>query len=132
MILIVTAGEILLRGRRFQVIDGGQKNDNRGSNKNPRPGNKPGCPMGDRILCRIQGQGSEDCSCRRSMPDGSGSIERREMKIIRVFPHRTSYTPDDDYVFIGMPPFLLPEHDEVHISCTFTWDRDYCKELAYQ
>lgn len=54
------------------------------------------------------------------------------MKIIRVFPHRTSYTPDDDYVFIGMPQFLLPEHDEVHISCTFTWDKELCKELAYQ
>lgn len=53
-------------------------------------------------------------------------------RIIRVFPQRTSYTPDDEYVFIGMPPFIIPEHDEVHISCTFTWDREYCKELAYQ
>lgn len=26
------------------------------------------------------------------------------MTIIRVFPKRTSYTPIDDYVFIGMPP----------------------------
>ena len=54
------------------------------------------------------------------------------MRIIRVFPHRTSYTPEDDYAFIGMPPFLLPEHDEVHISCTFTWDKDLCSELFYQ
>lgn len=53
-------------------------------------------------------------------------------RIIRVFPYRTSYTPEDEYVFIGMPPFLLPEHDEVHISCTFTWDKELCKELAYQ
>lgn len=56
------------------------------------------------------------------------------MKIIRVFPKRTSYTPEDEYVFIGMPPMkeFIPEHDEVHISCTFTWDKEYCKELAYQ
>lgn len=54
------------------------------------------------------------------------------MKIIRVFPAKTSYTPIDDYVFIGMPPFIIPEHDEIHISCTFTWDRDYCEFLQYQ
>ena len=56
------------------------------------------------------------------------------MKTIRVFPRRTSYTPDDPYVFIGEPPFreLIPEHDEVHISCTFTWDKTRCENLAYQ
>lgn len=54
------------------------------------------------------------------------------MKIIRVFPTKTSYTPIDDYVFTGMPPFIIPEHDEIHISCTFTWDRDYCEFLQYQ
>ena len=53
-------------------------------------------------------------------------------RIIRVFPRRTSYTPDDDYVYIGMPDLFIPEHDEVHISCTFTWDKKYCEELAYQ
>lgn len=53
-------------------------------------------------------------------------------RIIRVFPERTSYTPDDDYVFIGMPPFIIPEHDEVHISCTFTWSKAYAEDLAYQ
>ena len=39
------------------------------------------------------------------------------MKIIRAFPKKTSYTPIDDYVFIGMPPMraFIPEHDEVHI-----------------
>lgn len=52
--------------------------------------------------------------------------------IIRVFPRRTSYTPDDDMVFIGMPPLIIPEHKEVHISCAFTWDKEYCKELAFQ
>ena len=53
-------------------------------------------------------------------------------KIIRVFPRRTSYTPDDNYVYIGMPDMFIPEHDEVHISCIFTWDKKYCEELAYQ
>lgn len=53
-------------------------------------------------------------------------------KIIRVFPARTSYTPDDEYAFIGMPALIIPEHDEVHVSCTFTWDKAYCEELAFQ
>lgn len=55
-------------------------------------------------------------------------------KIIRVFPERTSYTPDDAYAFVGMPPMkqLIPEHDEVHVSCTFSWDRQYAKDLQYQ
>lgn len=55
------------------------------------------------------------------------------MKIIRVFPRRTSYTPDDDMVFIGYPPgLLIPPHDEVHISCVFTWDMAYCEDLKRQ
>jgi hypothetical protein len=47
------------------------------------------------------------------------------MKIIRVFPVKTSYTPDDDYCFFDTPPFqeLIPEHDEIHICCVFTWDK---------
>ena len=55
------------------------------------------------------------------------------MKIIRVFPRKTSYTPDDDYVFIGEPPGLfVPDHDEVHISCVFTWDKPFCEYLKFQ
>lgn len=55
-------------------------------------------------------------------------------RIIRVFPRRTSYTPDDAYAFVGMPPMeqLIPAHDEVHVSCAFTWDREYCRGLQYQ
>lgn len=53
-------------------------------------------------------------------------------RIIRVFPSRTSYTPDDNMSFIGMPPLVIPAHDEIHVSCVFTWDREYCRELAYQ
>jgi hypothetical protein len=53
--------------------------------------------------------------------------------IIRVFPRRTSYTPTDDYVFIGVPPlqYFIPEHEEIHVSCTFTWDKAECENLAY-
>lgn len=54
--------------------------------------------------------------------------------IIRVFVRRTSYTPDDPLVFIGAPPIreMIPDHDEVHVSCTFTWDMDHAEDLAFQ
>jgi hypothetical protein len=26
----------------------------------------------------------------------------------------------------------IPNHDEIHISCAFTWDKSYCEDLAYQ
>lgn len=54
-------------------------------------------------------------------------------RIIRVFCRQTSYTPTDDMAFVGPPPGLfIPEHDEVHISCTFTWDKPLAEELAFQ
>jgi len=55
-------------------------------------------------------------------------------RILRVFPKRTSYTPTDELAFDGPPPLpcFIPEHDEVHISCTFTWDMDAAEDLAYQ
>jgi len=52
------------------------------------------------------------------------------MSIARVFPRRTSATPDDDLAFVGDPPLFLPEADEVHVSCTFTWDRAEARRLA--
>lgn len=54
--------------------------------------------------------------------------------IIRVFPKKNSYTPTDEYIFFGLPPMeeFIPEHREIHISCTFTWDKAYCEELAFQ
>ncbi len=44
------------------------------------------------------------------------------MKVIRVFPRRTQLTPRDEYAFVGDPPMIRPEADEVQISVTFTWD----------
>lgn len=52
-----------------------------------------------------------------------------EKQIIRVFPRYTSYTPKDDYVFIGDPPLIRPEADEVHVSVCFTWDTKEGKRL---
>lgn len=46
------------------------------------------------------------------------------MRIARVFPRRTNATPTDALAFVGDPPMLaLPAVDEVHVSCTFTYDR---------
>lgn len=42
--------------------------------------------------------------------------------MIRVFPRRTKWTPNDDLAFVGYPPlFRLPEQP-VRISVAFTWD----------
>ena len=44
--------------------------------------------------------------------------------IIRVFPRRTKWTPDDDLVFVGEPDLFRPinRNIPVKISVTFTWD----------
>lgn len=51
------------------------------------------------------------------------------MKIVRVFPRRTSHTPNDDMAFVGDPPLDRPQADEVHISCAFTWDKPAAERL---
>lgn len=51
------------------------------------------------------------------------------MRIIRVFPRRTNLTPTDNMAFVGWPPLDRPGADEVHISCTFTWDYALAQEL---
>lgn len=50
--------------------------------------------------------------------------------LLRVFPRRTSYTPLDELAFVGDPPLIRPEADEVHVSVTFTWDREKGQRLA--
>jgi len=57
------------------------------------------------------------------------SEEELSVNIIRVFPKRTSMTPEDAYAFIGDPPLWRPEADEVHVSVTFTWDIDEGRRL---
>ena len=52
------------------------------------------------------------------------------MKIIRVFPRRTSMTPSDVDVRINTAPDLFEEADEVHISCLFSWDKQRAEQLA--
>lgn len=56
------------------------------------------------------------------------------MKIIRVFPRRTAMTPIDDYAFVGDPPLLqfhpIPLAQEVHVSCSFTWDISEAQRLV--
>jgi hypothetical protein len=53
------------------------------------------------------------------------------MKIIRVFPRRTKATPTDVLAFVGLPGLFAPEADEIHISCTFTWDIPEAGRLAH-
>lgn len=52
--------------------------------------------------------------------------------IARVFPRRTSATPDDELAFVGGPPIWRVPCDEVHVSCTFTWDIRTAEILADQ
>lgn len=42
--------------------------------------------------------------------------------MIRVFPTRTQWTPDDNLAFVGPPPLVLPPEQPVRISAVFTWD----------
>lgn len=51
-------------------------------------------------------------------------------KIIRVFPRKTSMTPDDPMAFVGYPQLWRPDGDKVHVSVTFTWDIAEGKRLA--
>lgn len=46
-------------------------------------------------------------------------------RILRVFIRKTSQTPVDDYVRIGMPDLFMPKDvDKVHISTIFSWDKE--------
>ena len=54
------------------------------------------------------------------------------MTVIRVFPRRTSATPDDSLVRINCGPGFFDEADEIHISVVFSWDKKRAEELAYQ
>jgi hypothetical protein len=51
------------------------------------------------------------------------------MKIIRVFPRKTSATPDDENVRVNCIPGMFDEADEIHISVAFEWDLPRAEEL---
>lgn len=50
-------------------------------------------------------------------------------QILRVFPQRTALTPNDEMAFVGYPPLWRPGADEVHVSATFTWERQQAIQL---
>ncbi|TGT72925.1 hypothetical protein EN802_13685 [bacterium M00.F.Ca.ET.159.01.1.1] len=52
-------------------------------------------------------------------------------RLIRVFPRKTKASPDDELAYFG-PPDLFAEADEVHISVTFTADKEIAERLAEQ
>lgn len=55
------------------------------------------------------------------------------MKLARVFPRKTTASPDDDLAFFGPPPTVLPPGiTEVHVSVTFTYDLGKAERLADQ
>ena len=55
------------------------------------------------------------------------------MTIARVFPRRTTATPDDALAFTTPPPKQgLPDIDEVHISVAFSYDMEKAERLAEQ
>ena len=51
--------------------------------------------------------------------------------MIRVFPRRTKWTPDDELAFVGDPPLFRPPEMPVKVSVTFTWDIEEGKRLYY-
>ncbi len=51
------------------------------------------------------------------------------MRIARVFPSKTKWTPDDDLAFFGDPGLWRPDADEIHISVTFSWNIENGKRL---
>lgn len=53
------------------------------------------------------------------------------MRLIRVFPRKTTASPDDELAYFG-PPTFFAEADEVHVDVTFTYDKPYAESLAEQ
>jgi len=52
--------------------------------------------------------------------------------VIRVFPDRTRWTPDDEWAFVGHPPLFRPGDAQtpVMVSVAFTWLRKRAEEIA--
>jgi hypothetical protein len=45
---------------------------------------------------------------------------------------RSGYYPFDDMAFYDVPGMFIPDHDEVHVCCVFTWDKERAEELRFQ
>lgn len=54
------------------------------------------------------------------------------MRIARVFPSKTSFSPTDADAYFGPPDMFTPYYDRVNISVTFTWDLDKAARLAHE
>lgn len=54
------------------------------------------------------------------------------MNIARIFPVRTSMSPQDADVYFDAPDLFTPQYDEAHISVTFSWDIEKGYRLADQ
>jgi len=54
------------------------------------------------------------------------------VKILRIFPKRNKATPDDELVRIGFPVEgdNIPSVDEIHVSVTFTYDKEKAEAMA--
>lgn len=52
--------------------------------------------------------------------------------MIRVFPIRTSFTPNDELAFVGFPPLFRPgdRTTPVHVSVVFTWTLRLAESIA--
>jgi hypothetical protein len=60
------------------------------------------------------------------------ALVRFEFAMIRVFPKRNFWTPDDELAFIGERSMFSPQDRTmpVRISATFTWDKDEAERIA--
>jgi hypothetical protein len=59
----------------------------------------------------------------------NGTVELPD-DVIRVFPRKASWVPDDDMAFVGTPLLFRPDAKEVHVSCVFSWDIPECERLV--
>lgn len=66
----------------------------------------------------------------RPATGGAPSVGTMKPSILRVFPRRTKWTPNDDAVFVGDPPLMRPEATAIHVSATFTWDLPEAQRLV--
>jgi hypothetical protein len=61
----------------------------------------------------------------------TGRWSGADMSLIRVFPRRTKATPTDALAYFG-PPDLFAQAEEVHVDCTFTYDKPASEWLVQE